>query len=262
MLSSALVSLSGGMDSTALLAEVAYILRSRGHHEPRIEAVSFVYGSKHNQYERKAAEDVAAFYGIELHKVDLTPVIEACAIKSNLLKSGDEIPEGYYEGENMRQTVVPGRNTLFISLLLGMAESMGIDSIFVGIHAGDHFIYPDCRPNYFNAMEKAVHEATDGKVGLYAPFLNDNKTSIIKQGLRLGVPFHLTRTCYKDQPIACGKCGSCQERLDAFNNNNDIPDPVEYESRELISKDAKPVEVKTEEHTLFSDEVTAADDAE
>ena len=105
----------------------------------------------------------------------------------------------------------------------------------MGVHAADHAIYPDCRPLFINAMQAAVFHGSGKLVTLDAPFLHISKGSIVKKGLALKTPFQLTRTCYKDQPVACGKCGSCQERLEAFATNNMI-DPLPYESTEFIPK--------------------------
>jgi 7-cyano-7-deazaguanine synthase len=152
-----------------------------------------------------------------------------------LLVSGDAIPEGHYQEESMRQTVVPGRNLLFISVLAAIAQSKGMERVWLGIHAGDHFIYPDCRRVFFVGARSAVEESSAGAVSLYAPFLTGNKTNIIKYGTYVGVPYHLTRTCYSDQLIACGRCGSCQERLEAFSQCG-IADPLKYQTRELLPK--------------------------
>lgn len=224
MMVKAIVALSGGMDSSTVLAEA--IAAKRECH-----AVGFCYGSKHNREENHAAMQVARFFGVPFELVDLTEVGKH--LRSNLLKSGPPIPEGHYEEETMRQTVVPGRNLLFIAVLAGMAESNQCAEVWLGIHSGDHFIYPDCRPDFFFPVRTAVTSAYH--VDLIAPYLSGNKTSIIKRGMELGVPYDLTRTCYTDQRVACGRCGSCQERLDAFKNNG-IDDPLEYQTRELLPK--------------------------
>jgi len=147
------------------------------------------------------------------------------------LLTGGDIPEGHYEDESMSRTVVPGRNIIFASILTGVAWSLGAEEVWLGIHQGDHAIYPDCRPEFYRAMNEAVTLGTDGKVVLKAPFLDTNKTGILRRGLFLNVPYGYTRTCYKEQEIACGKCGSCQERLEAFAECG-LTDPVEYETKE------------------------------
>jgi len=218
-----LVSLSGGLDSSTLLG---YYVSTGA----KVTAVSFAYGSKHNKYENYAAQQVAGFYKVELIQLDISQAM--AGIKSSLMKSGGPIPEGHYQEESMKQTVVPGRNMIFSSILAGMAESRGIEFIGLGVHAGDHVIYPDCRPEFIRLMSRTIIAATDQKVhGVLAPFILMNKANIVKLGLSClnnPVPYNLTRTCYKDQEAACGVCGSCQERLGAFKINN-THDPIIYE---------------------------------
>jgi len=224
----AVVSLSGGMDSTTVLAEA--VLK---HGKDSVMAVGFNYGSKHNPVEIACARLVADYYGVAFRLVDFSAVTKD--FSSNLLSSGGDIPTGHYHEETMRQTVVPGRNLIFISILTGLAWSVGAKEIWLGIHAGDHFIYPDCRPTFFHAMNAAVNAGSDEKVELVAPFLHGDKTTIIRRGQNLGVPYLLTRTCYTSDTIACGKCGSCQERLEAFAANN-MEDPIPYVTREILAK--------------------------
>jgi 7-cyano-7-deazaguanine synthase len=218
--------LSGGMDSATM---AAYFL-SKGY---EVFPVSFDYGSKHNQYERKTAEQFANYYNLKLQKVEL-PFIGQL-FKSNLLKTGGEIPEGHYESENMSQTVVPGRNIIFISIMAGYAWSIGASYIAVGVHAGDHAIYADCREEFIASMNASILSGTEDKVRLIAPFQNLDKAGILEighslfiDGYDVGVPYQFTRTCYKDQELSCGKCGSCQERLEGFKNIG-RKDPIQYE---------------------------------
>lgn len=220
-----IVCLSGGLDSSTLLG---YVIKYNPnyHAQGEIEAVSFYYGSKHNKYENKAAEEIAKFYNIKLHHLNIEQIFSLT--ESNLLQSGGNIPEGHYEEECMRQTVVPARNMIFISALTSIGITKGAEILYIGVHAGDHFIYPDCRPEFIRDMAYAVESASDGKLYLCAPFSGFDKTEIVKIGNELGVPYHLTRTCYKDQEVACGKCGSCVERLESFSNNG-LKDPIQYE---------------------------------
>ncbi len=207
------------------------VLLEQGH---SVYPVIFTYGSKHNQYENAAAFEIAQYYrdryaDIQLPThIDLTAAFSA--FKSDLLLSGGNIPEGHYQAENMRKTVVPGRNTIFIAFMLGIAESCGANAIALGVHSGDHHIYPDCRAGYIASMNQAIIQASNGEIRIDAPFLQDTKTTILEKGFELSipVPYHLTRTCYKDQPLSCGKCGSCQERLEGFANINK-KDPIQYE---------------------------------
>jgi 7-cyano-7-deazaguanine synthase len=224
-----IVSFSGGMDSATLLAFAM-------ERAPNVVVTGFTYGSKHNSYEVAAAREVCRFYDLQYFNLDLTPIMGT--FKSNLLKGGGPIPEGHYEAESMRQTVVPARNIIFASILAGQAWSLDADTVMIGVHAGDHYIYPDCREEFINVMAKAIWEGTDGRVRLQAPFIAHKKDEILEWGLRHKVPYHLTRTCYKDQAMACGKCGSCQERLVAFAENN-LNDPLPYDSREILPKEPK-----------------------
>jgi 7-cyano-7-deazaguanine synthase len=226
------VSLSGGLDSAVALANAL-----KSHSPEDVLAVGFGYGSKHGQYEQQASAKVAAYYGVRVKFVNLWGAFYDA--RSALMQAGGgDIPEGHYEAESMRQTVVPGRNTVFAAVLLGIAQSElegPRRSVVLGIHAGDHHIYPDCRPAWFVAMAEVYYAASEGQVILNAPLLYDTKVEIVRRGLSLNVPFHLTRTCYKDQEIACGRCGSCQERLAAFKLCG-ADDPITYVSRELLPK--------------------------
>lgn len=216
----AILSLSGGLDSTTLLA---WLLQK--HEYSVAGCVSFRYGSKHNQYENAAAEYIANHYQVPLQKVEI-PVM--AGFSSALLKSGGAIPEGHYTDKSMEQTVVPARNIIFIATLAGLAWSAEADVVVLGVHSGDHAIYPDCRPDFIVSMDVAVMHGTGGRVMLEAPFLYWDKAAIVRCGLSLGVPYELTRTCYKDQRVACGKCGSCVERLEAFRLAGAV-DPLPYE---------------------------------
>jgi 7-cyano-7-deazaguanine synthase len=215
----AIVALSGGMDSVTVLAW----LLDQGH---EVHAVTFAYGSKHMDYELKAARDIISRYRIPRYHFNLEGVFSN--FRSNLLKTGGEIPEGHYTDESMKLTVVPGRNIIFTSILAGLAQSIEAEYIALGIHQGDHAIYPDCRAEFFDAMNNAILHGTGGIVRFIAPFLNTDKEGILKWGVEHNVPYHLTRTCYKDQQLACGKCGSCVERLEAFAKIGQ-EDPVTYE---------------------------------
>jgi 7-cyano-7-deazaguanine synthase len=215
----ALISLSGGLDSTTLLA---YLLNQNY----KIECVGFYYGSKHNKYEIEAAKNVAKYYGVKYELIKLDEFMSH--FQSNLLKTGGDIPEGHYSEESMKLTVVPARNIIFISILSGFAWSRNIKHVALGVHASDRHIYPDCRKPFIEAMEKAVELGTDGNVKLLAPFIDMEKWDIVKVGTELKAPYELTRSCYKDQPVACGKCGTCTERKEAFQRNG-LVDPIQYE---------------------------------
>lgn len=222
------IGLSGGMDSATLLG---YLLEQRPE---QIHCCSFYYGSKHGLWECKAAKNIVEFYQshnypVQLHQIDISNAFNA--FKSNLLNSGGAIPEGHYEHESMSKTVVPGRNLILASIMAGLAESVGAEMITLGVHSGDHHIYPDCRPGFIEALKEVVKMSTQGKIHVEAPFLNMDKAQILEVGymkLEMFVPYHLTRTCYKNQAISCGRCGSCRERLEAFEKMG-LQDPIAYE---------------------------------
>jgi 7-cyano-7-deazaguanine synthase len=223
-----LILLSGGLDSAVLLADSI----SRGRQIAL--ALNLYYGSKHGNWEGKAAEAVAGHYKVTLGNVHLRGLFDYGKSSSALL-STTPVPEGHYNEENMRQTVVPGRNLVFIAAAAAVAEAQGIDRVLIAAHVGDHHIYPDCRVDFLASADGAIRTGSGGKVELHYPFSLLNKYEIVKRGIALQVPFHLTRTCYTDRAVACGRCGSCQERLEAFAMNGE-PDPLEYETRELLTK--------------------------
>jgi len=214
--------LSGGMDSATVLGfyyEMGY----------KIHPLFFSYGSKHNKYEFKSALKISEYYKTEPLEIVELPFINQL-FKSNLLNGQGEIPEGHYEASNMALTVVPGRNSIFITIMAGYAESVGAEAVAVGTHMGDHFIYADCRPIFVSAMNTAIQASTEEKVHIETPIQHFDKTGILKLGYGFSkpVPYELTRTCYKDQELSCGKCGSCSERLEAFQNIGRI-DPIQYQ---------------------------------
>ena len=222
--------LSGGMDSATLLG----LLLDEG---AEVHCCSFYYGSKHNKYEREAAEKLVRFYkalGFPVHWYPIVLTEAFSHFSSNLLLSGGEIPEGHYNDDNMKVTVVPGRNLIFASIMAGLAESVGAGEIALGVHSGDHHIYPDCRAEFIKALDAAIYLSSDRKVQVITPLLHHDKTSILMMGYSdfvHKVPYWLTRTCYKDQVLSCGKCGSCRERLEAFEHLM-IEDPIPYEKHD------------------------------
>lgn len=219
--------LSGGMDSATLCA----FYLNKGF---EVFPVSFNYGSKHNQFELEMAEKLAQYYKLKIERINLDFINSL--FKSNLLISGGKIPEGYYTDQNMSETVVPGRNLIFISIMMGYAWSINARLVAIGVHSGDHTIYPDCRPDFINHMNSAVQTGSGYKVKIEAPFIDLDKTQILELGTQIQVPYNLTRTCYKNQEYSCGKCGSCQERLEAFNTLG-IDDPIKYDNNIEASND-------------------------
>ncbi|MEA3379080.1 MAG: 7-cyano-7-deazaguanine synthase QueC [Nanoarchaeota archaeon] len=216
----AIVIFSGGLDSTTLL----YKLKSE---EYELEALTFDYKQSHSK-EIKIAEKICKNLGIK-HKIIDISFLGENLLKSNLLVGQGEIPEGHYEDESMKLTVVPNRNMILLSIAAGYAMSKKIDILAYGAHSGDHTIYPDCRPAFVQKMKELLKIADWHKVELYVPFLNLSKGAIVKLGLKLRVDYKDTWTCYKGKTKACGKCGSCIERLEAFKENG-VEDPLQYNS--------------------------------
>lgn len=217
--------ISGGMDSITMLHQ----LHAEGH---ELEAISFNYGQKHSK-ELELAKENARILNIGHKVIDMTFLREL--VSNSALTSDMEVPEGHYAGDNMKLTVVPNRNMIMASLAIGYAVNQGFNGIAMGIHSGDHHIYPDCRPEFHSALRTASLVANYEPIEVYAPYLYSDKTEIIKKGLEVGVDYAKTWTCYKGLEKACGVCGSCQERLEAFKNNS-IEDPLDYTVRELIAK--------------------------
>lgn len=211
---------SGGMDS------VAALYWARQAHEP-VAAVSFDYGSKHNHREIPFAAEHAARLGVR-HEVIPLPFVDRL-FASDLLSGGGEVPDGHYEEETMRRTVVPFRNAIMLSIAAGLAESAGAEGLVIAAHAGDHAIYPDCREEFMRAMAEAMRAGTYAGIRLLRPFIAMDKGAIAAEGARLGVDFARTWSCYKGGPVHCGTCGTCVERREAFLKAG-LPDPTAYAS--------------------------------
>lgn len=216
-----LVVLSGGIDSTTVLYHAVKL-----YGNDNVEAISFNYGSKHNEKELKCAKWHTAKLGVKHKIIELD--FNKWGFKSDLLISGGEIPEGHYEAENMKSTVVPFRNGIMTAITAGYADSIKADVIMLGNHSGDHHIYKDCRYEFTQAMNLAVFLGTDNEVIVESPFVNWTKTDIVKYGYELGVPYEHTWSCYKGGEKHCGKCGTCTERKEAFQEAG-VPDPTVYE---------------------------------
>ena len=154
--------------------------------------------------------------------------MESIFAASALTSDSIDMPHGSYQAESMQSTIVPNRNMLFISHAIAYAISKNINQVWYGAHAGDHFIYPDCRPEFLSAMNAVAQICHTFPISVEAPFLNYSKAEIVKIGLDLGIDYSKTWTCYEGQDLACGKCGSCNERLEAFAINNTL-DPLRYQ---------------------------------
>jgi 7-cyano-7-deazaguanine synthase len=216
------VVLSGGMDSATLL----YMLQR----DYEIKAVSFNYGQRHKK-ELHYAETLCQLTDTPHAIVNLnslTPYIQSSALTGDM-----PIPEGHYTADNMKQTVVPNRNMMMLSIAGAIAVSQQAAGIATGVHAGDHAVYPDCRPEFIVHIETTLKIANQGFIHpdfqVMAPFMYMTKASIAAFGSTYGVPFEHTWSCYNGGAIHCGRCGTCVERAEAF-ATAEVPDPTEYES--------------------------------
>lgn len=202
-----LVLLSGGMDSAVLLASY----RTAGK---KCHAVSFDYGQRH-LIELMSAGSLAEYYESERTVLDLSSA-SAVFAGSSQTSPGIPVPEGHYAEESMKKTVVPNRNMVMLAMAGALAVSKGIPAVAYAAHAGDHAIYPDCRPDFFEAMASAFSRCDWNPPRLLAPFIGMTKAQICSLGAGLRIPFGLTYSCYKGGPRHCGKCGTCVERREAF----------------------------------------------
>ncbi|MFB9068517.1 7-cyano-7-deazaguanine synthase QueC [Pseudofulvimonas gallinarii] len=217
----AVVLLSGGMDSAVVVA----IAREMGF---AVHALSILYGQRH-AVELAAARRVAADLGVAEHKV---LNLDLRAIGGSALTADIAVPESPSEG--IPVTYVPARNTVFLSLALGYAEVIGADDLFVGVNAVDYSGYPDCRPAFVEAFERLANVATRAGVEghqlrVHAPLMHLGKDEIVREGVRLGVDFAQTVSCYQadEQGLACGRCDACRLRAQGFAEAG-VPDPTPY----------------------------------
>jgi len=201
-----IIVLSGGMDSTTLL----YKLLAEGK---EVKAISFNYGQRHSK-ELEYAAKTCQKLKVEHKVIDMTFLKEL--VSNSSLTGSEAVPHGHYEDESMKKTVVPNRNMIMASIAIGWAVNEDFDEVALGVHSGDHAIYPDCRPEFVEALNKVANIANFKSISIYAPFLNIDKGDIAILGSELDVPYEDTWTCYEGGEVACGKCGACQERDEAF----------------------------------------------
>ncbi|WP_027966599.1 7-cyano-7-deazaguanine synthase QueC [Halomonas halocynthiae] len=216
----AVVVYSGGMDSFTLLH------RALREHSS-VHALSFDYGQRHSR-ELEMAQQVCKTLGIAHQVVDIR-AIHGLIDGSSLTDASQPLPTGRYAADNMQSTVVPNRNMILLSMSIAKAINIGARDVYYGAHAGDHLIYPDCRPEFVAAMQHAAGLADCNPVKVHAPYLHASKADILADGLQMGLDYTNTWTCYLGEAFACGECGSCIDRLDAFAANG-IDDPVAYAS--------------------------------
>ena len=214
----AVLIISGGMDSTTMLYE---------YRDEIALAITFDYGSTQNGRERVCAVTHCQRLGIKHIIVPLEFMHRY--FKSTLLMTAADIPEGNYNDENMKSTVVPFRNGIMLAIACGIAESNGLKRVMIANHAGDHSIYPDCRPNFVDAMSSAMATGTYEHISVFAPYTYLSKKEIAEHGKALGLDYSETYSCYKGGEKHCGKCGTCRERIMALREAG-IEDKTEYES--------------------------------
>ncbi len=209
---------SGGMDSFTVLNRAL-------KDGKEVYALSFDYGQRHVK-ELEYAASVCKSLNIHHKIIDISAINQLLGGSS--LTDNIDIPEGHYEAENMKSTIVPNRNMILLSLAVGYAVSVKAAQVYYGAHSGDHAIYPDCRPEFVQKMNDVCLIANYDAVEIFSPYLNVSKIDILTDGIKMGLDYSTTWTCYNGREKACGKCGACQERLEAFEKNG-IVDPIEYE---------------------------------
>ena len=239
-----IVLLSGGMDSTVLLSHVVSI-----HGTLQTVAVSFNYGQRHVR-ELEAAAQIAEMADVR-HIV--FNIVEAFGQISQFSQSsllfGSAVPSGLYDEKSMASTIVPNRNMIMLSLAAGLADALALQNgnksiIYLASHAGDHFIYPDCRPEFNDAVAQSVGLATEDRVSFRAPFSSMTKDRIAYLGTQLNAPLYASWSCYNGGEVHCGRCGTCTERIEAFWNakvpDTSIYDPAGYEfAIQALTKEGK-----------------------
>lgn len=209
---------SGGMDSFTVLNRAI-------KDGKQVYALSFDYGQRHVK-ELDNAKSICDNLNVNHKIIDISAINQLLAGSS--LTDDIEIPEGHYEAENMKSTVVPNRNMILLSLAVGYAVSVGASQVYYGAHSGDHAIYPDCRPEFVMKMNDVCQIANYEAVEIFSPYLHNTKSDILADGISMNLDYSQTWTCYNGRKNACGKCGACQERLEAFADNN-LVDPLIYE---------------------------------
>lgn len=221
---SAITVLSGGMDSTVLAYYATSVYAT-------VDLVSVDYGQRHRK-ELEYAARTATVLGCRHDIVDLSGVRRL--LTGSALTDDLEVPHGHYAEDNMATTVVPNRNATLISVAYMAGVARSATAVLVGVHAGDHFVYPDCRPEFVGQLGRALATGNEGfaQPELLAPFVHNTKTDICRLGGRLGVDWRNTWSCYEGGDVHCGRCGTCVERREAF-LDADVEDPTEYADDEF-----------------------------
>lgn len=214
--------LSGGMDSSTL----AYLAKSQGYD---IVALHLNYGQRTESKERACAKKIASLLTAEAFvEISLDYFTKFGA--SSLTDAEIAVDEFDQARAQVPNTYVPFRNANLLAIATSFAEARGADAIFIGVQSLDYSGYPDCRPEFIEAFQKVIDLGTKDttKISLITPFIHMTKTDILREGLKLGVPYEHTWSCYRNEGKACGTCGSCHFRKDAF-TGMEMKDPIEYE---------------------------------
>ena len=210
---------SGGLDSVSLAHKVA-------DENDLIGLVSFDYGQRHKK-EVEFAARCADRLGVPHDLIDMRHIGQH--LSGSALTDDVDVPDGHYAEDSMKITVVPNRNAIMLAIAFGIAAAKGADAVAAAVHGGDHFIYPDCRPEFIDAFEAMQKHALEGyaDIRLYTPFVHVPKSAIVTEGAAHGTPFADTWSCYKGGEKHCGRCGTCVERQEAFALAGAV-DPTEY----------------------------------
>lgn len=221
---------SGGLDSVTL----AYFL---AHHRQLSGVVSFDYGQRHKK-ELLYATSAAKRLKVPHFLIDLTSVTQH--LKGSALTDDVDVPDGHYAADTMKQTIVPNRNAIMMTIAFGIAAAQDFNAVAIAVHAGDHYIYPDCRPAFVESFEIMEHKALEGMwdIKLLTPFITITKADIVHHADVLHVPVQETWSCYKGSDIHCGRCGTCVERREAFALAK-VEDPVMYEDADFWKEECR-----------------------
>ncbi len=210
---------SGGLDSVSLAYKIAA-------EAELLRLVTFDYGQRHNK-EIDFARTCAQRLGVPCDVVDISAVGKL--LSGSALTDDVDVPDGHYAEDSMKLTIVPNRNAIMLTIAFGIAAAQKAEAVATAVHGGDHFIYPDCRPEFVDAFEAMQKQALDGyaDIRLYTPFVHIPKSAIVTEGARHNTPFADTWSCYKGGEVHCGRCGTCVERREAFHLAG-ISDPTVY----------------------------------
>ena len=231
-----LVICSGGLDSITLAHKVA-------KERDLSSLLTLDYAQRHKK-EIHYAEQCAKTLGVPHHCIDISHV--GTMLSGSALTDDIEVPDGHYAQDTMKATIVPNRNAIMLTIGYGVAAAAGDAAVAAAIHAGDHFIYPDCRPEFAQSFELMQNQALEGfaSIQLYTPFIHQSKADIAREAAKLGLDIKQTWSCYKGGDIHCGRCGTCVERQEALSLAN-VPDPTPYADAEFWKQSTPSQNVKT-----------------